>query len=217
MSYELLEAEDSIHSVHHDLESFYWVLLWIILRHTKHDCKTTDDEPNPCSSVFKFGDDNAAANLKRGWLAKSPSIFLTIEGNKPLTDLMHAFRILIFRTSVTSLFFGQREYLTHAAVLEIFDKALDRKSEWPDPAEDGPQLFVWSKPAVPRLDQPKRDAQDPEGTRKQSRKQSKKSHGTTAGDDPFESTPNPRSNARRGSGRGSRARAGGSKGHGSRK
>lgn len=25
------------HDYHHDLESFFWVLLWITLRHTEHD------------------------------------------------------------------------------------------------------------------------------------------------------------------------------------
>ncbi|TBU56634.1 hypothetical protein BD310DRAFT_854586 [Dichomitus squalens] len=142
MSYDLLETEDCVHSVHHDLESFYWVLLWIILRHTKHDFKTTKNQPNPCAAIFQFGDDQGAANTKRGWLTKPRSFVLTVEDNKPLTDLLHAFRMLIFRTNVISLYLEPREYLTHAAVLELFDKALARTDEWPDAAKDGPRPFV---------------------------------------------------------------------------
>ncbi|EJF59159.1 hypothetical protein DICSQDRAFT_89632, partial [Dichomitus squalens LYAD-421 SS1] len=138
MSYDLLETEDCVHSVHHDLESFYWVLLWIILRHTKHDFKITRNQPNPCAAIFQFGDDQGAANTKRGWLTKPRSFVLTVEDNKPLTDLLHAFRMLIFRTNVISLYLEPREYLTHAAVLELFDKALARTDEWPDAAKDGP-------------------------------------------------------------------------------
>ncbi|TBU27779.1 hypothetical protein BD311DRAFT_865880 [Dichomitus squalens] len=68
MSYYSLENEDAIHSVQHDLESFYWTLLWIVLRHTIHDLKVTEDEPDPCNAVFRFGNDQDAGRIKRAWL-----------------------------------------------------------------------------------------------------------------------------------------------------
>lgn len=41
MAVELLIAQNdnlpTVHSACHDLESFYWLLVWLILRHTDHD------------------------------------------------------------------------------------------------------------------------------------------------------------------------------------
>ncbi|KAJ7439811.1 hypothetical protein B0H11DRAFT_555038 [Mycena galericulata] len=49
------------HDAHHDLESFYWLLIWMILRHTRHT------DPNGrlgCSSVF----DPPGTVTKLGWI-----------------------------------------------------------------------------------------------------------------------------------------------------
>ena len=220
MSQELLSEKDTIHTVHHDLESYYWVLLWIVLRHTHHDYQGTPIEPDPCARIYIFGDDEHAANVKLGWIHNHKRL-ITFTGNKPLTDLMHQFKLLIMKRRIVIPDDPERKYLTHAAVLELFDKALD-SAGWPDEKYDAAKPFVHAKPAAVRLDQPKRQAEgnaDELGqTSKRSQKQSKKGDGTATRDDPFESTPNPQARRGKGSGRGSRGRSGGgSKASGSRK
>lgn len=35
MAVEVLQRRLVIHEARHDLESFYWLLLWLVLRHTR--------------------------------------------------------------------------------------------------------------------------------------------------------------------------------------
>ncbi|TBU46962.1 hypothetical protein BD309DRAFT_857048 [Dichomitus squalens] len=217
MAQLLLRKKSIVHSVHHDLESFYWVLLWIVLRHTQHDLEVDPESPNPCTRVFRSGNNLEAADMKRAWLTET-EVHFTVDGNKPLTDLMHQFRMLILEAIIMGPRAAPRRYLTHAAVLELFDTALAR-TDWPDPENDGPKPFAYAKPAPPRLNQPKRAAQpeDAEETEKRSGKRRKKEDGSPVDDDAFESTPVLRQ-SNRGSVRGSGARAsGGSKRRGSKK
>jgi hypothetical protein len=62
MAIELLDKANTRHEVHHDLESFYWLLTWITLRYTAHN---HDDGALACHKLFDV--DNPAA-LKRNWL-----------------------------------------------------------------------------------------------------------------------------------------------------
>ncbi|PCH39188.1 hypothetical protein WOLCODRAFT_158728 [Wolfiporia cocos MD-104 SS10] len=44
MAMGLIDADPKIcadHQAHHDLESFFWLLVWVVLRHTHHDRKGT--------------------------------------------------------------------------------------------------------------------------------------------------------------------------------
>ena len=216
----MLNRKHTIHTVHHDLESYYWVLLWIVLRHTHHDYQVSPEESDPCARAYVFGNDKHAASMKLGWI-QDPELHITFTGNKPLTDLMHQFRLLIWERGFVVPSSPERKYLTHAAVLELFNNALASK-DWPDAKVDAAKPFVRAKPVPARLDQPKRQAEgnaDELGqTSKRSQKQSKKGDGTATRDDPFESTPNPQARRGKGSGRGSRGRSGGgSKASGSRK
>lgn len=122
-----------IHSVHHDLESFYWVLLWIVLRHTKHNIVVQD----PCQVAFEYGDDQAARNAKRGWIMDYDDK-LKVLHNEPLTTLLEEFRQLIERCAILApkVSPDQHQHLTHAKVLKIFDDALKR-TDWPDKSTDG--------------------------------------------------------------------------------
>lgn len=154
MSHKLLFVKDTIHTVHHDLESFYWVLLWIVLRHTYHDYQGSREEPDPCARVFVSGDDWMAGAMKLGWIL-DPELHITFTGNEPLTDLMHQFRLLIWRRSIVIPNGPERQYLTHAAVLELFDQALAR-TDWPDAKDDAAKPYVKATPVPARMDQPRR-------------------------------------------------------------
>ncbi len=111
-----------IHDIHHDLESAYWVLLWLVLRHTEH---TLGQEV--CKEVFISGNDRSAAAAKSYWIAYQAKD-LVVKGNQPLTTLLLEFRSLLFRSV------GHRnpsEILNHESVLQIFRKAIAQEKNWP--------------------------------------------------------------------------------------
>ncbi|KAJ7149355.1 hypothetical protein C8R46DRAFT_524650 [Mycena filopes] len=60
---ELLENENLRHEPWHDLESFYWLLIWVILRYTYHG---HDDGNAACHNLF---DAAKPADAKRTWLS----------------------------------------------------------------------------------------------------------------------------------------------------
>jgi hypothetical protein len=68
MAIELLEKDNTLHTFHHDLESFYWLLTWITLRYTAHN---HSDGQLACHRLF--GVDKPAV-LKRGWLMDTPPL-----------------------------------------------------------------------------------------------------------------------------------------------
>ncbi len=111
-----------IHDVHHDLESAYWVLLWLILRHTEHNRGQT-----VCKDVFVFGDDSKAAAAKLLWIILN-SKELVVKGNEPLTTLLLDFQSLLSRSMGHP---QPAKILNHDSVLEIFRKAIEQKENWP--------------------------------------------------------------------------------------
>ncbi|KAI0788306.1 hypothetical protein C8Q74DRAFT_1328907 [Fomes fomentarius] len=128
MAMDLLAIDDFgpiIHGVHHDLESVYWVLLWVVFRHTKHSLG-----PERCGEVFKYGSDREAYNAKMSWIGTVPgfdmmkSSQLVVENNEPLTTLLHEFRCLVRRQLMEIV------KLDYESVLAIFDEAL-KKHNWP--------------------------------------------------------------------------------------
>lgn len=118
-----------IHRHYHDIESHYWVLLWIILRHTEHNLGQ-----GYCDMVFTLASAGKSADAKMLWLIRRKSeegYTLEIEDNKPLTDLMHAYKLLVKRNVVNLADeVDETPVLTHDAVLEIFDHALEQEG-WP--------------------------------------------------------------------------------------
>ena len=122
MAIELLILGSLLHEVHHDLQSIYWVLLWVVLRHTDHSLGQ-----KYCTLIFKYGNDFEARNVKFGWLGADlmpQSEQLIIKDNEPLTTMMEKLRTMV-RRSVHRV-----KLLTYDSVLEVFDEALE-KDGWP--------------------------------------------------------------------------------------
>ncbi|KAI0350428.1 hypothetical protein OH77DRAFT_1431046 [Trametes cingulata] len=126
---ELLDPDvgDVLHEPRHDLESFYWVLLWIVLRHT--ECVRVD--PTLCGRAFEDKDDAGAVAAKRAWLGRI--VRLKIPDNEPLSELLAAFDALVYQANLRQTHATTQVPLTYRAVLDIFDAALAR-TDWP--AED---------------------------------------------------------------------------------
>ncbi|OJT05821.1 hypothetical protein TRAPUB_3316 [Trametes pubescens] len=119
-----------MHDSCHDLESFYWVLVWIVLRHTAHNYPGATRQ-EACSHVFKFGNDNEASTAKAGWFYNR--VPLIIDRNPPLTDLMVQLQEIVYESTRPRR--GVGEPLTYSVFLDIFDAAIERQ-DWPtnDPA-----------------------------------------------------------------------------------
>ncbi|KAH9913242.1 uncharacterized protein B0H18DRAFT_1126447 [Fomitopsis serialis] len=121
---ELLhKTADVLHRVHHDLESFYWVILWIVVRHTDHE---HPEGAALCSTIFPTENEIIAKSAKIAWLSDGE---ITIRGNKPLTDLM---------TNLSALAENSRKRknrpvdpLTHEAFILVLDEALKAEG-WPE-------------------------------------------------------------------------------------
>ncbi|KAF8993484.1 hypothetical protein BDQ17DRAFT_1331656 [Cyathus striatus] len=77
-----------MHKPHQDLESFYWVLVWILLRHAQHD---RSDGNNACKNLFIHDDNVITSGCKFVWIVQEK---LTIKGNIPLTALLEDLRQL---------------------------------------------------------------------------------------------------------------------------
>jgi hypothetical protein len=75
-----------MHDHKHDLESFYWLLVWTFLRHADHD-----QGPSACSRLFDVEDRELAGAKKEHWLRHSD---LQTMGNEPLTQLLEQLRVL---------------------------------------------------------------------------------------------------------------------------
>ena len=75
-----------MHERKHDLESIYWLLIWIVLRHVKHD-----QREEACGKLFDVDDTGLAAAAKAVWLWTSD---LRINDNEPLTGLLELLRRL---------------------------------------------------------------------------------------------------------------------------
>jgi len=137
-----------VHEAHHDLESFYWLLVWLVLRHTAHD---DSERSQACATWFDSSSETKCMALKIWWLLKPDRV--SVPGNRPLSVLLEEYRRLC------ALNFSYEDHVvpvTHAAVLAIFDEALSA-SDWPDndaalpyepPRPDGvqrdPEAAMWT-------------------------------------------------------------------------
>ncbi|KAJ7267012.1 hypothetical protein B0H12DRAFT_1257756 [Mycena haematopus] len=114
------------HECHHDLESFYYLLVWILLRHADHDKGATE-----CSRIFD-GEIEQVYNQKWGWLSAhlmttfNDAHRLVIANNTPITTLID---------TLTRIFYIQVSrhgaVATHGSVLSAFDTAL-ASPDWPE-------------------------------------------------------------------------------------
>ncbi|KZT68574.1 hypothetical protein DAEQUDRAFT_692221 [Daedalea quercina L-15889] len=126
---ELLNRREKIiHGVRHDLESFYWVILWIVLRHTDH---THEKGAAACRELFAAADEADAERRKITWLVSRPRSDVTILGNPPLTNLLGRLRRLVKECTLGGDDMAETPHLTHEAFLEILDDAL-KDERWPE-------------------------------------------------------------------------------------
>ncbi|KAH9922497.1 uncharacterized protein B0H18DRAFT_1120886 [Fomitopsis serialis] len=121
MAIEVLnEHADIPHEAQYDLESFYWLLVWIVLRHTAY---LHLDGEQAWHRLFDARLHESIA-LKESWLRKEPSVM--VESNEALTGLLEDFRKLCKRNHE-----DPDARMTHEEVLAIFNKALEKRDAWP--------------------------------------------------------------------------------------
>ncbi|KAL7279491.1 hypothetical protein ACG7TL_007334 [Trametes sanguinea] len=140
MAYGLLltHIKRVIHDAHHDLESIYWILIWVVLRHT--DCSMGTKKPSQLSaSLFVYGDDTASYSAKRTFVEEVAMASLTVHGNEPLTRLISAFSDLVTQEhgATVALLMGKKApddhsgRLSYEAALGVLDRALAPDIRWP--------------------------------------------------------------------------------------
>ncbi|KAI0283056.1 hypothetical protein BGY98DRAFT_952758 [Russula aff. rugulosa BPL654] len=95
MPHYLVEGPDICHTHAHDLESFFWVLIWIVLRRVKTtwDIEKHSSFINGTMSLRVCG--TSGGDSKRAWLTSKSVDNLEIPGNETLTEL-----VLVFKESV---------------------------------------------------------------------------------------------------------------------
>ncbi|KAI0668000.1 hypothetical protein C8Q78DRAFT_309560 [Trametes maxima] len=128
MAIELLDIEEEAsHDVQHDLESFYWVLIWIVLRHTAH---THPHGRLACDNVFKFGSDiDSQAHKQNFVMQKNP---VRVSDNAPLTSLLRKLTKLVSRTpGYAGRILDDPAPLTYDTVLPLFEEAIN-STGWPE-------------------------------------------------------------------------------------
>lgn len=134
------------HDVHHDLESVYWLLVWMVMRHTRY---LHIWGPDAQRTLFGCVDHTFYASMKAIWLDMPP---IAVWENAPLTRLLGRFTDAVrANNSGVPDSKGPRNsvHLTHAGVLKILDEALD-SGDWPetDPALCREEREAWRAHSV---------------------------------------------------------------------
>jgi hypothetical protein len=119
MAVEVLNGK--LHEPKHDLESFYWLLTWILFRHTHHN-----QLKSKARTLFDILDKDSAANAKLAWLQQS---IFRITGNEPLNSLLVNLR-KCFRGQQSMDVDYESVDVTHDGLLTVIDDAL-RRTDWP--------------------------------------------------------------------------------------
>jgi hypothetical protein len=127
MAVEILDSTPHTHAVCHDLESFYWIFVWIALCHLRHN---HPDREFALAKLFEgdgSGDDEKrAGERKRHWLKAN---HLAIDGNPPLSEILSDMTELCSRWVLESRE-GQKEEDWYQEFLGIIEKGLQR-TDWP--------------------------------------------------------------------------------------
>ncbi|KAF9014202.1 hypothetical protein BDQ17DRAFT_1419106 [Cyathus striatus] len=130
---QLLDDQRVAHKPHHDLESFYWVFIWILLRHTEHE---RAEKNNACQQLFDHIEAYKMYSTKSTWLLALPTKPpLTIKGNARLNALLEDVRE-IFRTYYTQI---PQTLPTHRSVVECLNKHIEAE-DWP--TDDSKREYV---------------------------------------------------------------------------
>ncbi|KAJ7729702.1 hypothetical protein DFH07DRAFT_756601, partial [Mycena maculata] len=127
------------HGPHHDLESFYWLLIWMILRHTAH---SHPEGSMACSNLF----DRSGNVAKLGWIAtqtpigdKSSALFKLVENLRKQVKHQNPDDVPIDSDDSDDSDDEQKAvHLTHERVLDQFAKKMnsDKWRKTDDPALD---------------------------------------------------------------------------------
>ena len=126
------------HEARHDLESFFWLLLYIVLRHTNH---THSSGPDAITEIFGSSGSKLqqCKGLKQAYLAFQPPV--GVHQNDPLTYILKEFHALCKKNFSENNAPVARPCMTHRDVLDIFDRAFTM--DWPK-NDDGPR--PWKVP-----------------------------------------------------------------------
>ncbi|OSC97835.1 hypothetical protein PYCCODRAFT_1480999 [Trametes coccinea BRFM310] len=120
---ELLDpAPDTRHGPSHNVESFFWVLMWVVLRHTYCYRQRWQAPDDLFKRLFGANVDHSACACKAAWLLNKRE--LTVYGNEPLTTLVRRLAWLVGVSQEFAYVSVPWQELTHSAVLAIFDEAL---------------------------------------------------------------------------------------------
>lgn len=157
-------GESIRHDVRHDLESFYWLLVWIILRHsTKHKHR---EGSRACSSLFDAATESVAADKKTGWLADPKRLngdglpFNFIDALRQMLKSHHMYMLQEGEQQNQTSFVRvpqpqiQKVEITHSEWLRIFDQALAMNG-WPE----GDAAVPFDPPSVKKQEQADRISQ----------------------------------------------------------
>jgi hypothetical protein len=124
---ENVAKKETLHAAEHDLESVYWLLIWMILRHTDHGPKEGD---MACSNLF----DTTRIGSKVVWCYRRQ---FTQSG--PLFRLAEDLAQQVYDQNPPGRAKIPAMQLTHAKVLETFETHL-RADDWRPPALTRPLL-----------------------------------------------------------------------------
>ncbi|KAH9849646.1 hypothetical protein C2E23DRAFT_356433 [Lenzites betulinus] len=126
----ILAAPGTIHDIHHDLESFYWVVIWVVLRHT--ECSQfVCNGPDICKELFVWESDKVAAAAKKRFLRFDA---LVVKNNPPLTKLIAELTALVlrnFQPNIEDSSKGPECKLTYDTFLNALNAALAPDQVWP--------------------------------------------------------------------------------------
>ena len=116
------------HDVHHDLESFFWLLIWVVLRHTAHSHRS---DPEMFVELFGPHTELSSAAAKFNFLG-TPRPDWKVPGNEPLSTLITKFKVLVANQNPLIGADNSPDpiYLTYESVVALFDEALT-KTTWP--------------------------------------------------------------------------------------
>ncbi|KAH9945564.1 hypothetical protein B0H21DRAFT_809351 [Amylocystis lapponica] len=131
-----------VHLVQHDLESFYWVFVWIILRHTSYNHK---DGPKACHDLFDHETEEDCKWAKSEWIADPDRVI--VKDNVPLTLLLGALTVLVANA------YKKGVALTYESVLMLFENALAMDG-WPTADKAIPVQHIDASKEVPAQNMP---------------------------------------------------------------
>ncbi|KAJ7091898.1 hypothetical protein B0H15DRAFT_179465 [Mycena belliarum] len=124
------------HECKHDLESFYWVLIWTLLRHADHASEAGDAA---CSLLFDGSLDYNAVGAKLLWL-EQPWPHGLFPSNPPLSRLVRELSLIFYNQASSCAMAATGVPATHESVLAAFNRAL-KSDDWPI-VPDGAKPFV---------------------------------------------------------------------------